>query len=110
MLNKTVMMGRLTKDVEIKVLNENVSVANFSIAVERNYKMKNEEKPQTDFFDCVCWNKTGETIARLFKKANTIILIGHFENDNYEKNGVKVYHDVFVVEEFHFSGEKKAED
>lgn len=103
MYSKTIMRCRFSTDIAVKV-NGDASVTNFGVAVERNYTFKGEEKPRTDFWDCRCWGKKGETIARLFKKGDSIFLDGHFENDNYEKDGNTVYHTVFVVENFDFAG------
>lgn len=103
MFNKTILRCRFSTDITVKVTGE-TSVTNFSIAVERNYSFKGEEKPRTDFWDCRCWGKKGETIARLFKKGDNVILEGHFENDNYEKDDTVVHHTILIVEGFDFAG------
>lgn len=107
MLSKTILRCRFSTGIEVKV-TETTSVTNFSIAVERNYTFKDEEKPRTDFWDCRCWGKKGETIARLFRKGDNVLLEGHYENDNYEKDGVTIYHTIFVVENFDFAGSRSS--
>lgn len=107
MLSRTFARCRFSTDITIKVTGD-TSVTNFSIAVERNYTFKGEEKPRTDFWDCRCWGKKGETIARLFKKGDNVILEGHYENDNYEKDGSIVYHTIFIVENFDFAGSRSS--
>lgn len=106
MLSKTIYQARLAKDPTTTVLSGGSTVTNLVIAVERNYRSKGEEKPKADFFNCRAWGRTGELIAKHFKKGNMILLEGHNENDNYEKNGETVYRDVFIVENFSFSGER----
>lgn len=108
-LNKAIEMGRLTKDPETKYLQSiNSSVTRFTLAVERDYKAANEEKPKTDFIDCVAWGKKGEFIERYFKKGDKLTVTGRIETDLYtDKDGKKVKTTAINVEEAHFTESKK---
>ena len=111
MLNHIAVMGRLTGDPETWYLQgSNNSVTRFTAAVERNYKAANEEKPKTDFINCVAWNKTGEFIAKHFQKGSMIAVTGSLELGSYtNKEGVKVYTAEIKVDSAYFTGEKRAE-
>lgn len=85
--NKVIIGGRLTRDPELKTTPSGVSVANFSVAVNRPYKKG--EKGEADFFECVAWQKTAEFITRNFYKGNTICVTGHLQQRSWEKDGVK---------------------
>lgn len=111
MLNQSVLMGRLTKDPETRFLQgSNSSVTRFTIAVERDYKAANEEKPKTDFINCTAWNKTGEFVAKYFPKGSMIAVWGSIETDDYIDNntGKKVYTTGVRVDRAYFTGEKRA--
>lgn len=111
MLNKIILMGRLTTDPETKFLqSSNNSVTRFPLAVERDYKAEGEEKPKADFFDCVAWNSTGEFIAKHFKKGSLVALIGSVETGSYTNaEGVKVRTTEVKVDKVYFTGEKRAD-
>lgn len=106
MFNKTIMMGRITKDLELKTTPSGVSVLSFSIAVDRKYQAKGEEK-KTDFFNCVAWRNEAEFIARWFGKGRMILLEGELQNRTYEdNNGVTRYVTELIVDRATFTGEK----
>lgn len=111
MINQSVIMGRLTHDPEIKYLQGNdTAVARISIAVERDYKAAGEERPKTDFINCVAWNKTAEFIGKYFKKGSMIAVTGAIETGSYtDQNGNKVYTTVVRINKVSFTGEKRAE-
>ena len=111
MLNHIVIMGRLTRDPETRFLQgSNNSVTRFNVAVERNYKAANAEKPETDFINCVAWNKTGEFIEKHFRKGSMIAVTGSLELGSYtNREGVKVYTAEIKVDSAYFTGEKRAE-
>lgn len=111
MLNHIAIMGRLTSDPQTKYLqSSNNSVTRFTAAVERNYKAANEEKPKTDFINCVAWNKMGEFIAKNFRKGNMIAVIGSLELGSYTNaEGFKVNTAEIKVDSVYFTGEKRAE-
>lgn len=111
MLNHIVIMGRLTRDPETRFLqSSNNSVTRFSVAVERDYKPANAEKPETDYFNCVAWNKTGEFIEKHFRKGSMIAVTGSLELGSYtNKEGFKVNTAEIKVDSVYFTGEKRAE-
>ena len=111
MLNHIAIMGRLTRDPETRFLQgSNNSVTRFSVAVERDYKPANAEKPDTDFFNCVAWNKTGEFVEKHFRKGNMIAVTGSLELGSYTNNeGFKVNTAEIKVGSVYFTGEKRAE-
>ena len=77
-------MGRITRDPDTRFIqNTNNSVTRFSIAVDRDYKAANEERPRTDFISCIAWNKTGEFISKYFKKGSMIAVTGSIETGSY---------------------------
>lgn len=78
MLNHIVIMGRLTRDPELRRTGSGIAVANFSVAVERDFKSDSGEK-ETDFIDCVAWRKTGEFVANYFKKGNMVVVSGRLQ-------------------------------
>ena len=78
MLNKTILMGRLTKDPELCYTSNNIPVVNFTIAVERDYKGPDGKK-ETDFIDIVAWRNTAEFISRYFAKGRMIAVEGHLQ-------------------------------
>lgn len=109
-MNKVILQGRLTKDVELKYTQSSNSTAyaKFSIAVQR--RIKREGEPDADFFNCVAFGKTGEKINEHFHKGRLILLEGHIQCGSYtNKDGNKVYTTDIVVENFDFTGEKKQE-
>lgn len=84
-MNRTVLIGRLTKDVDLRYTQSNRAVANFTLAVQRPYSNANGEK-ETDFFDCVCWGKAGETFSNHVKKGNQIAVSGNLQTRTYQAN------------------------
>lgn len=110
MINKVIIMGRLTGDPEVRYLEsgDNV-VTRLNIAVERNYKSGDEKK--TDFINCVAWGKTGEFIGKYFNKGSMIAIVGAITTGSYtNKDGVKVYTTEVTVSEASFTGEKKKDN
>lgn len=103
--------GRLTKDPEVKVIREDLVVVNFSLASDR-YDPKAESKKTTDFLDCKCWGKRGQTIASHFNKGDPIVVYGALQIEKWEaKDGGNRSKPIFVVDNFEFtSGKKKKEN
>ena len=79
MLNHIVLMGRLTKDPELRRTGSDVAVASFSVAVDRDIADKTTGQRETDFIDCVAWRGTGEFISRNFKKGAQICVSGRLQ-------------------------------
>ena len=110
MLNRVVLMGRITQDLELKQTPSGVIVLSFNIAVDRNYTPKGEER-QTDFISCIAWRKTAEFINKYFAKGRMIAIEGNLQTRNYDdKNGVKHYVTEVVVENVSFTGEPKQQE
>lgn len=89
MLNRTIIMGRLTRDPELRRTGSGIAVTSFSIAVDRDYTPQGQEK-ETDFFDCVAWRQTGEFIAKYFTKGRMITVDGKLQTRSWtDKDGNK---------------------
>lgn len=107
-MNKVVLMGRLTKDPEVRYTQtNNTLVATFSLAVNRRFTKPGEER-QADFINIVAWNKTGEFVSKYFKKGQQVAVIGRIQTRNWEdENKVKHYITEVVAEETYFADSKK---
>lgn len=91
MINKVILQGRLTRDVEMRQTTSGKAVAKFSIATNSGFKNQNGEE-QTTFTECTAWGKTAEFMSRYFQKGTQLILEGELRNNNYtDKEGVKHY-------------------
>lgn len=98
-MNKTILIGRLTKDAELRYTNSNTAVASFTLAVDRTYKNKDGNK-ESDFINCVAWNKTAEIISNYTNKGSQIAIFGRIQTRNYEANdGTKRFTTEVVAEE-----------
>ena len=84
-MNVCTFVGRLTSDVELKTTTSGVSVASFSVAVDRAYKQKGQER-QTDFIPCVAWRSTAEFISKHFRKGQRIAVKGELQSRQYTAN------------------------
>ena len=105
-LNKVILMGRLTKDIEMRQTPNGVSLVRFSIAVTRRFKNSNGEY-DADFINCVAWRKTGEFIARYFQKGSMIAIVGSIQTRSWDGNdGKKQYATEVIVDEAYFTGSK----
>lgn len=108
-INRVVLMGRLTKDPELKTTSGGISVTSFSIAVDRNYVKQGEER-KADFFDVVAWRSTAEFIARYFNKGDMIAVEGQLQTRTYEANDGSTRKVVEVnIDNASFTGSKKSE-
>lgn len=90
-LNKVILIGRLTRDVELKSVRNDTSLANFTIAVDRRYKSKNEEQPIADFIPVSAWRKTAEFVGKYFHKGKQVYVCGALETYTYDQNGEKKF-------------------
>lgn len=104
-MNKVEMLGRMTKDPEVRYSQGGAAVANFSIAVDRRFKREGE--PTADFFNCVAFSKTAEFVEKYFSKGSGICIVGRLQNDEYEKDGKKVIATKIYVDEVYFGGGNK---
>ena len=104
--NRVILMGRLTRDPELRTTPSGVSVCTFSIAVDRRFQTKGEEK-KTDFFNIVAWRQTGEFVSHYFKKGNMILVEGELQTRQYtNKDGINVNVTEIMAEQVCFTGEK----
>jgi single-strand DNA-binding protein len=107
MLNKTVLMGRLTHNPELKHTPSGMTFVNFSLAVERDFKDKQSGDKITDFIDCVAWSHNAEFICQYFGKGRTMIVSGRLQTDSYtDKDGNKRKSVKVVVENAYFGDSK----
>ena len=101
-MNKAILMGRLTRDPEMRQTQSGKAVVSFSIAVGRRF-----QKDQTDFIECVAWNNTAEFICKWFQKGSMIAVVGSIQTRTWEdQNQNKRKITEIVVDEAYFSGEK----
>ena len=110
-MNKVILMGRLTKDVDLKYSNNDSSmaIARYSIAVQRNVKNK-EGKYDTDFINCVAFGKVAEFVSKWFHKGSRVLIEGSLRVDIYtNKEGKKTFSTYVLAMEHHFVDSAKSE-
>lgn len=108
MLNKAILMGRLTRDPELKRTQNDTAVASFTLALDRDRKGANGER-QTDFIDCVAWGKQAEFVKQWFTKGMLAVVVGRIQSRTWEdKNGNKRKSVEVYVSEMNFGETKKA--
>lgn len=108
MYNKSILMGRICNDLEVKSTPSGVSVLTFSIAVERSYQADKNNKV-TDFFQCVAWRNDAEFISRYFSKGKMILVEGEMQNRKYkDKSGVERQITELIIDRACFTGEKSS--
>ena len=107
-MNKVILMGRLTRDPEVRYTQtNNTLVASFSIAVNRRFTRPGEER-QADFINIVAWSKLGEFCSKYFKKGQQVGIIGRLQVRNWEdEQGQKRYVTEVVAEEAYFADSKR---
>ncbi|OQB14998.1 MAG: Single-stranded DNA-binding protein SsbB [Firmicutes bacterium ADurb.Bin193] len=106
MLNKVILMGRLTKSPDLKYTTSNVPVCSFSLAVDRRFKNAEGEK-QTDFINVVAWRQSAEFISKYFVKGQMMNVVGSLQTRTWDdNNGVKHYATEVVVDEVNFCGDR----
>ena len=106
-LNIVALMGRLTRDPEMRKTPQGVSVATFTIAVDRSFVKQGEDR-QADFIDIVCWRNTAEFVCKYFQKGSMIALNGSIQTRTYQdENGNNRKAFEIVADNVHFAGEKK---
>ncbi|UJM30708.1 single-stranded DNA-binding protein [Enterococcus faecium] len=100
MINTVALVGRLTKDPELRTTTSGTGVATFTLAVNRDFKDANGNR-EADFINCVAWRKTAEILANYTKKGSLIGLIGRIQTRSYEnQQGNRVFVTEVVVERF----------
>ena len=103
-MNKVILIGRLTKDSELRYTESEMAVCSFSLAVDREFK-----KDEVDFINCKAFNKLGETINKYTKKGDLIAVSGRINTGSYEKNGEKRHITDVIVDSVKFLQTKKDE-
>ncbi len=107
-MNKVVLMGRLTKEPEIRYTQtNNTMVTSFSLAVNRRFAREGEER-QADFINIVAWSKTAEFVSKYFRKGQQVSIVGRLQTRNWDdEQGQKHYITEVVAEEVYFADSKK---
>ena len=108
MLNHIVLMGRLTRDPELRYIPNGTPVASFRIAVERDFGNRETGEKQTDFIDIVAWSKTGEFVSKYFVKGSMVAVSGRLQmRDWQDRDGNKRTSAEVVAEHVYFAEGKK---
>lgn len=106
-MNKAILIGRLTRDPELKTTANGVSVCSFTLAVNRRFKNA-DGNYDADFINCVAWRAQAEFICKYFGKGSLFGVVGSIQTRNYDdKDGKKVYITEVSVDEVHFVGDRK---
>ena len=102
-MNKVILIGRLTKDPEIRYTQNNTPVCSFALAVDRRFS----KDKQADFINCQAWQKTAEFISKYFQKGSMIAVVGRIQTRTWEDNeGKKRYITEVIADEAYFTGSK----
>jgi single-strand DNA-binding protein len=104
-MNKVILMGRLTRDPELRTTPSGVSTCSFTIAVDRRYKSA-DGQTQADFISVVAWRQTAEFVSRYFQKGSMIAVQGSIQTGSYEKDGVRRYTVEISADNVSFCGSK----
>ena len=106
MLNKVILMGRFTRDPELRSTPQGISTCSFSIAVDRNFVRQGEER-KADFINCVAWRQTAEFISRYFRKGSALCITGSIQTRSWQdQQGQKRYATEVVADEAMFVDSK----
>ena len=100
-MNKVALVGRLTRDPELRTTANGVSVCTFTVAVNRRFRNAQGEY-EADFISCVAWRQQAELLAKYFTKGRMVGVCGSIQTRNYEKDGQRVYVTEVSVDEVHF--------
>ena len=105
-MNKVILIGRVTKDTELKTTTSGKSVTSFTLAVNRD-RRNADGNYEADFINCVAYGQQAETISKYVRKGDKFSVVGKMQTRNYEKNGSKVYITEVIVDGFEFLESKK---
>lgn len=109
MLNHITIMGRLTRDPELRRTGSNIPVASFTLAVDRDIANKQTGEKETDFIDCVAWRQTGEFVEKYFSKGRMAVVSGRLQIRNWtDKEGNKRRTAEIVADNVYFGDSKNA--
>ena len=110
MLNHITIMGRLTRDPELRRTGSGIAVARFTLAVDRDFSPKDGGERETDFIDCVAWRQTGEFVSKYFTKGRMAVVSGRLQIRNWnDKDGNKRRSAEVVADNVYF-GDSKRDD
>ena len=108
MLNRITIMGRLTRDPELRRTGSGIAVASFTLAVDRDFSSKGSGEKETDFIDCIAWRQTGEFVSKYFSKGRMAVVSGRLQIRNWEDNdGNKRRTAEVVADNVYFGDNKK---
>lgn len=111
MLNTITIMGRLTRDPELRFTTSQVPVCSFTAAVERDYTAGNSQQRETDFIDCVAWRGTGEFVNKYFQKGQMIVVSGRLQSRKWtDDKGNKRTNWEVVADSCYFGESKRNQD
>ena len=111
MLNHIVIMGRLTRDPELRRTGSGLAVASFSVAVQRDFPNKDTGEKEVDYIDCIAWRQTGEFVSKYFTKGSLIVVSGRLQIRSWtDKDGNTRKTAEIVADQVYFGESKKKED
>ena len=110
MLNHITIMGRLTRDPELRRTGSGVAVANFTVAVDRDFSGKDSGEKETDFIDCVAWRQTGEFVSKYFTKGRMAVVSGILQIRSWTDNDGNKRRSAEVVADNVYFGDSKKEE
>ena len=111
MLNHIVIMGRLTRDPELRRTGSGIAVASFTVAVDRDFGGRDGGEKETDFIDCVAWRQTGEFVSKYFTKGSMIVVSGRLQVRGWtDKDGNKRRTAEIVADNVYFGESKRSSD
>lgn len=109
-MNKAILMGRLTKDPELKTTGSNISVCTFTLAVDRRFKSQTGER-QTDFIPIVVWRQTAEFVNRYFRQGSKMVVVGSIQVRSWDDNeGNRRWTTEVIGDEVYFAESKSADE
>ena len=111
MLNHIVIMGRLTRDPELRRTGSGIAVASFTVAVDRDFGGRDGGERETDFIDCVAWRQTGEFVSKYFTKGSMIVVSGRLQIRSWtDKDGNKRRTAEVVADNVYFGESKRSSE
>lgn len=112
-MNKVILMGRLTRDPEVRYSQgeRSMAIARYSLAIDRKWLKGDENEQKADFINCVAFDKAGEFAERYFRQGMRVLVSGRIQTGSYtNKDGIKVYTTDVVIEDQEFADSKQAGD
>ena len=103
-MNKVVLIGRLTRDPDLRNVGNNIAVCRFTLAVDRPYRSNGGSEATADFFNIVVWRAQAENCGKYLQKGRQCAVVGRIENRSYDKDGEKHYVTEIVAENVEFLG------